>query len=113
MVLKVGETGHAYFQARNLSDKPLTGTAVFNVTPQKVGAYFNKIACFCFTEQRLAPGEEARMPVTFFVDPEIMNDPDLNDVKTITLSYTFYPAQGADEGAPSTKTRRTAAVSAN
>jgi cytochrome c oxidase assembly protein subunit 11 len=100
MVLKVGENGLAFYRATNRSDRTLTGTATFNVTPLKVGAYFNKVECFCFTEQTLKPGETIEMPVAFFVDPEIAVDPNLNDVKTITLSYTFFPVEKKyrDEG---------------
>ncbi len=89
--IKVGESGLAFYQARNLSDETLVGTATFNVTPQSAGYYFNKIECFCFTEQVLRPGEIVDMPVTYFVDPEIQDDKNLDHVTTITLSYTFYP----------------------
>ncbi len=78
------------FTATNLTARPLMTTASFNVTPQKAGVYFNKIECFCFTEQVLAPGETVKMPVTFFVDPDIDADKDLDTVHEITLSYTFY-----------------------
>lgn len=95
--LKVGAVGEAVFVVENRTDQPTTGTAVFNVTPLEVGTYFNKIACFCFDEQTLKPGERLEMPVTFFVDPAIADDPDLDHVRTITLSYTFYPVAPAGE----------------
>ncbi len=90
MKLKIGETGLAFYEAYNPTDHPVAGQASYNVTPYSAGAYFEKIACFCFTEQVLQPGERVQMPVTFFVDPEIVNDPDGKFVHTITLSYTFY-----------------------
>jgi cytochrome c oxidase assembly protein subunit 11 len=93
--LKLGETGLVFFKARNDSGKPVTGTAVFNVTPGEAGRYFKKIECFCFTAQTLKPGQEAEMPVTFFVDPTILADRDAKEVHTITLSYTFYPKPDA------------------
>lgn len=92
--LRVGENGLAFYKAKNNGSRPYVGTAAFNVTPQKAGQYFNKIDCFCFTEQRLNPGEEVDMPVTFYVDPEIDKNPNLDDVTTITLSYTFYETEG-------------------
>ncbi|HBK92631.1 MAG TPA: cytochrome c oxidase assembly protein [Parvularcula sp.] len=88
--LHVGETGLAFYAAKNLTDRPITGRATFNVQPAKAGRYFKKIECFCFTEQTLKPGEEASMPVTFFIDPAIADDRGLDDVQTITLSYTFF-----------------------
>jgi cytochrome c oxidase assembly protein subunit 11 len=91
MTVKVGEQTMAYYKATNVSDRPVTGTAVFNVTPVQAGAYFNKIQCFCFTEQTLKPGESIEMPVSFFVDPDMLQDPDAAGIKEITLSYTFYP----------------------
>ena len=91
MTVKVGEQNMAYYKATNTSGQPLTGSAVFNVTPVQAGAYFNKIQCFCFTEQTLQPGESIEMPVSFFVDPDMLDDPDAAGIKEITLSYTFYP----------------------
>ena len=87
----IGERQMAFYQADNLGTRPITGRASFNVTPLEAGPYFNKIECFCFTEQTLQPGEHVRMPVTYFVDPAILDDPDVGDVEEITLSYTFYP----------------------
>ena len=92
----VGEERLAYFRATNLSDRPATGMATFNVTPHKAGLYFKKLACFCFDRQVLEPGESVEMPVSFYVDPEIAGDPNLDEVKTITLSYTFFAAVGED-----------------
>lgn len=93
--IHVGETRLIFYSAENNSDKPVRGTAVYNVTPNKAGAYFNKIECFCFTEQVLAPGEKATFPVSFFIDPQIEDDKNLDDVKTITLSYTFFRVKGS------------------
>jgi cytochrome c oxidase assembly protein subunit 11 len=87
----IGARDMAFYTAKNLGDKPVTGTATFNVTPAKAGQYFTKIQCFCFNEQTLKPGEEVRMPVIFFVDPKILQDPDAREIEEITLSYTFYP----------------------
>ncbi len=96
VTLKVGESGLAFYQAHNDTDRRLSGTATFNVTPVQAGAYFNKIDCFCFSEQTLEPGETAQMPVSFFVDPTIVDEPELDSVDTITLSYTFFPS-GEDD----------------
>jgi cytochrome c oxidase assembly protein subunit 11 len=93
--VQIGERDIAFFTARNESDRPVTGTATFNVTPAQAGKYFSKIQCFCFTEQVLQPGEEVRMPVVYFVDPAIRDDPDAASVREITLSYTFYPVDSA------------------
>ncbi|MCW6531648.1 cytochrome c oxidase assembly protein [Sphingomonas lycopersici] len=87
----VGARDMAFFTATNRAAVPVTGTATYNVTPAQAGKYFTKIQCFCFTQQTLKPGETVRMPVIFFVDPKILDDPDTKDVETITLSYTFYP----------------------
>lgn len=91
--VRVGEETLAYYEAVNTSGFPATGTATFNVTPLKAGQYFVKVECFCFRKQTLAPGESVDMPVSFYVDPEIVKDRNLDDVKTITLSYTFYQSR--------------------
>lgn len=88
----IGARDLAFYTARNDSGVPITGTATFNVEPEQVGKYFNKVQCFCFTEQTLAPGQEVRMPVLFFVDPAILDDPNARNVQQITLSYTFHKA---------------------
>ncbi|MGJ8616893.1 MAG: cytochrome c oxidase assembly protein [Sulfitobacter sp.] len=90
MELRIGETGLAFYEAYNPTNKPIAGQASYNVTPYTAGAFFEKIDCFCFTEQVLAPGERVQMPVSFYVDPEIVKDRDGKFVHTITLSYTFY-----------------------
>lgn len=92
MKVKIGEENFAHYRATNVSDRRLTGTAVFNVTPAEAGAYFNKIECFCFTRQTLKAGETADLPISYFVDPAILEDANLKKINTITLSYTFYPA---------------------
>jgi cytochrome c oxidase assembly protein subunit 11 len=94
----VGARDMAIFIAKNMSDKPVTGEASFNVTPSQAGSYFAKIQCFCFTEQTLQPGQEVRMPVLFYVDPKILDDPDNKDTQEITLSYTFYPVDQDGSG---------------
>ncbi|HEU0069711.1 MAG TPA: cytochrome c oxidase assembly protein [Alphaproteobacteria bacterium] len=93
VTLKVGEEALAFYRATNASSQPVVGMATFNVTPDKAGQYFNKIACFCFTEQRLEPGQSIDMPVTFFVDPRMAQDRNMDDVTDITLSYTFFPVE--------------------
>ena len=90
MEIRIGETGLAYYKAHNPLDVPIAGQASYNVTPYEAGAFFDKIACFCFTEQVLQPGETVLMPVSFFVDPAIVDDREGQYVHTITLSYTFY-----------------------
>ncbi|CAM4072554.1 Cytochrome c oxidase assembly protein CtaG [Novosphingobium lubricantis] len=87
--LRIGERKIATFSAHNLSGRTITGTAVFNVSPEQAGRYFNKIQCFCFTEQVLKPGEDVRMPVIYYVDPAILDDPAAQNIAEITLSYTF------------------------
>ncbi|MCW2412788.1 MULTISPECIES: cytochrome c oxidase assembly protein [unclassified Sphingobium] len=93
----VGGKSMAIFIAKNTSNKPVTGRAVFNVTPEYVGKYFSKVQCFCFTEQTLQPGQQVRMPVLFYVDKAFLDDSDGKDVQEITLSYTFYPVEKPDD----------------
>jgi cytochrome c oxidase assembly protein subunit 11 len=90
MEIRIGETGLAFYEAHNPTDRPIAGQASYNVTPYQAGYFFNKIDCFCFEEQVLQPGETVMMPVSFYVDPEIVTDRDAKYVHTITLSYTFY-----------------------
>ena len=89
--VKVGENTLAFYKATNTSDKTTVGTAVFNVTPDAAGTHFNKVQCFCFTEQRLAPGQSIEMAVSFFVDPTFATDEDTRQLSELTLSYSFYP----------------------
>lgn len=108
--VKVGENMLAFYRATNTSDRPVTGTAVFNVTPEAAGIHFNKVQCFCFTEQRLEPGQTVDMPVSFYVDPGFVDDEDTKNLSELTLSYTFYavdppkktvgqaPVKGTDGG---------------
>lgn len=95
--VQIGERNMAFFIAQNLSKRAITGRATFNVTPEQAGSHFKKIECFCFTEQTLQPGERVRMPVIFFVDPELRKDPDAKDIQQITLSYTFYPVDSPEK----------------
>lgn len=99
VTIQIGENKQISYFAKNLGSETSYGRASFNVSPGIAGAYFNKMECFCFTEQKLAPGESIEMPVVFFVDPEIANDPLLKDTKTITLSYTFFTDEDAEEEA--------------
>ena len=91
--LRIGETALAFYEAYNPTDRVIAGTASYNVSPFSVGGYFAKIDCFCFTEQVLQPGQRVTMPVTFYVDPEMVDDPETEGVTTITLSYTFYETE--------------------
>ncbi len=101
VTMKIGEEQLAFYDGKNLSDHTITGHALYNVTPDVVGRYFHKTECFCFTSQTLAAGEKVQFPVTFWVDPAILKDPETRDIHTITLSYTFFPslAEAARVGA--------------
>jgi cytochrome c oxidase assembly protein subunit 11 len=90
--LRVGAQGLMVFEAQNKAAKSFTGTALYNVTPLKAGKYFHKTQCFCFDAQTLNPGEKASFPVVFYIDPAMASDPNMDEVETITLSYTFFPA---------------------
>lgn len=103
MEIRIGETGLAFYEAYNPTDRPIAGQASYNVAPYEAGAFFSKIECFCFTEQVLMPGERVQMPVNFFVDPEIVDDRDAKFVKEITLSYTFYEIDLPEEMAALTQ----------
>ena len=94
--LKIGESGMAFYEAYNPTDETVAGTASYNVAPDLAGYYFTKIQCFCFTEQVLKPHERVEMPVVFYVDPEIVDDPDAGRIRNITLSYTFYETELPD-----------------
>lgn len=93
--IAIGQRSLAFYTARNTSGRAITGKASFNVEPEQAGKYFNKIQCFCFTQQTLKPGEEVRMPVLYYVDPAALKDPNMNGVEQITLSYTFHQAKDA------------------
>ncbi len=95
--IRIGERQLAFYRAENQSDLPLLGSATFNVTPHKAALYFTKIDCFCFEEQQLQPHETVEMPVSFYVDPAILDDPNTRDVGAITLSYTFFPMEQPSE----------------
>lgn len=107
VAIPIGEKRLAFYTARNLSDRAITGQAGFNVSPDVAGRYFVKIDCFCFTEQTLKPGETVDMPVTYYIDPAIMDDPVARKIDEITLSYTFYPVDKPAGGRLSAATNRT------
>jgi cytochrome c oxidase assembly protein subunit 11 len=98
VTLKLGENGLAFYKVKNTSDKPVTAVATYNVTPHKVGPYFQKLECFCFQDRTLQPGEEMDLPVIFYVDPRLAEEDDVDEVTEITLSYTFFRAD--DPNAP-------------
>ena len=99
--VKIGATQVALFKVTNHSDKPVTARAVFNVTPEQAGVYFRKLSCFCFSDQTVAPGATVEMPVLYFVDPKYADDFETKNGRTITLSYTFFPATDVKAPAPS------------
>ncbi len=101
VTMKIGEEQLAFYDGKNLADHTITGHALYNVTPDEAGRYFHKTECFCFTSQTLKPGEQVQFPVTFWVDPAILKDPETRDIHTITLSYTFFPSleEAAKSGA--------------
>lgn len=111
--LRLGEEGLAFYEAYNPTDRPIAGTASYNVAPYGAGLYFSKIACFCFEEQVLMPGERVEMPVSFFVDPDIMNDTDAKFAKHITLSYTFHEIDLPEETQAMLNTEQTDSGSLN
>lgn len=100
VTVQVGEERLVSFVAENTSDKPVYGTAIYNVTPHEAAEYFSKVQCFCFDSQRLDPGQRMHMPVSFFIDPQIENDPYLKDLQTVTLSYTFFLSKTQNDGTP-------------
>ena len=99
--VKIGKTGLAFFHVKNQSDKPVTAHAAYNVVPESAAKYFQKLECFCFTDQTLQPGQSADFPVVYFVDPKYVTDPDTKNEPDITLSYTFFPVGGSVPAAKS------------
>lgn len=112
MEIRIGETGLAFYEAYNPTDEPVAGQAAYNVAPFEAGGYFDKIECFCFTEQVLQPGERVSMPVSFYVDPAIVEDRDARHIPVITLSYTFYQIDLPEEQAALSLPDRQSDVSA-
>jgi cytochrome c oxidase assembly protein subunit 11 len=107
MQVRIGENMLAFFRATNTSDQALKGTATFNVLPEQAAVYFNKVQCFCFTEQLLEPGQSIEFPVSFFIDPQIVNDKDARAVTHVTLSYTFFPVAAPKPGLAEKRNDRT------
>lgn len=101
--VKIGENALIFYRATNLSDKPITGSATFNVLPERTAVFFNKLQCFCFTEQTLEPGQSIDMPVSFYIDPAITKDKDARNTTELTLSYTFYPVAHPKRGVAQTR----------
>jgi cytochrome c oxidase assembly protein subunit 11 len=93
--LRTGETATMFFKVTNLTDRETAAQAMYNVTPDVAGAYFDKISCFCFSEQKLGPHETADMPVVFFLDPKLEADATMDGIESVTLSYTFYPSKSS------------------
>jgi cytochrome c oxidase assembly protein subunit 11 len=113
--LKIGKTGLAFFHVKNNSDKPVTAHAAYNVVPESAARYFEKLQCFCFTDQTLQPGQSADFPVVYFVDPKYATDPDTKNEPDVTLSYTFFPVGGsppADKTADNARPKSTSALGA-
>ena len=113
MTVRIGETGLAFYEATNPTDRPIAGTASYNVAPYSAGGYFTKIDCFCFEMQVLQPGETVMMPVTFYVDPEITEDNDAKFAKVITLSYTFHETDLPEDDVASLDDETTPTVGQN
>lgn len=101
--LRIGESGLAFYTVRNTSDAPVSVIATFNVTPHSAGQYFAKLECFCFQDRVLQPGEEADLPVVYFIDPEIVSDPDASEIQTVTLSYTYFRSTNQAAAAPAAR----------
>lgn len=103
MTVRLGESNLAFYEAHNPTDEPIAGQATFNVVPDAAGGYFTKVQCFCFTEQVLQPGQTVQMPVSFYVDPEMIEDPEGRYVHEITLGYTFYKIDLPEDAEPETQ----------
>ncbi|WP_201837877.1 cytochrome c oxidase assembly protein [Microvirga zambiensis] len=104
--VKLGETTTVYYKVTNAGDRPSTGIATYNVQPDLAGTYFSKLECFCFTEQTLQPGETLESAVVFYVDPRLVQDPDVKDLTSITLSYTYFPSKGGKPVAEATSSTK-------
>jgi cytochrome c oxidase assembly protein subunit 11 len=107
--VKIGATGLAFYRVTNTSDRPLTGQATYNVVPEQAGPYFQKLECFCFTDQTLQPGQTAEFPVAYFIDPRFASDFNTKGAQEVTLSYTFFPSEGG-KGATAAPANRVSAL---